>query len=329
MSRSLSRAARLRKIENLLFRNAQGLRVIEIAEACEVDRRTIYRDLDLLSDANVPIWQEDGRYGIIRDQYLATVRLGFNEAVTLYIAARLLGRHADEYNPHVVSALNKLSTAFPDPLADYVNRTASTIEDRPINHQFISVLETIALCWAEQHKVRIWYRSPRSGRLHERTLSPYLLEPSATGGLYVIGYDDWAEDMRTFKLERLERAERLSDTYAIPENFNPAEHLADAWGIMTGDEPTTIELRFTPEVAAYIMERVWHSSQELTTLADGSIRMRVRVSDPREMRPWIRSWGAEVEVLTPTELRDELADEATRLNALYADGDDDSGPAQN
>ncbi len=317
MSRSLSRAARLRQIENLLFRNPHGMRVVDIAEACGVNRRTIYRDLDLLSESGVPIWQDDGRFGIIREQYLATIRLRFDEAVALYIAARLLSRHADEHNPNIVSALNKLAVAFPDPLAEHITRTAETVRGRPTNPRFLQVLETISLCWAENHKVRIWYRSPRSGMLRERVISPYLLEPSTTGGLYVIGYDDWAQDVRTFKLDRLERAERLPERYEIPADFDSASHLADAWGIMTGDTLVDVRLRFSPDVAAYISERRWHPSQTLEPLPDGSTLMSFQVSDPREMTPWIRSWGASVEVLEPASLREELAAEARALAALY------------
>jgi predicted DNA-binding transcriptional regulator YafY len=317
MSRPINRVARLREIEALLFRNAQGLRVIDIAETCGVNRRTIYRDIDLLSEAGVPIWQEHGRYGIVRDRYLATVRLGFNEAVALYIATRLLARHADEHNPHVISALIKLATAFPDPLADYISRTAEAIRTRPVNRVFVSVLEVITLCWAENHKVRLWYRSPRSGAVRQRDFSPYMVEPSSTGGLYVIGYDDWAQDMRTFKLERLERAERLADVYTIPEDFDPRTHLADAWGIMAGESPVRVVLRFSAKAAAFIRERIWHPSQVLTTLPDGSVQFRVQVADPREMRPWVRSWGAEVEVLEPEALREDLIREMQQLAQLY------------
>ena len=317
MSRSLSRAARLREIENLLFHNAQGLRVVELARACGVNRRTIYRDIDLLSDAGVPIWQDDGRYGIIRDQYVATVRLRFSEAVALYIAARLLARHADEHNPHIVAALNKVATAFPEPLAGYVARTAEAVRDRPVDDSFVQVLETVTMCWADTHKVSIWYRSLRSGEISQRVLAPYMIEPSSSGGLYVIGHDDRSNETRTFKLERLERAERLPDTYEIPASFDPTSYLADAWGIMSGGEPEEVALRFSADVTPIIGERTWHPSQEISYEQDGTVILHVLVSDPREMRPWIRSWGAEVEVLTPASLRADLAEEARRLAELY------------
>src|SRR5215471_5518533 len=71
-NRLTSRTERLAEIERMLFRSAHGMRVMEIAEACGVDRRTVYRDMDTLSAIGVPIWQDDGRFGIDRDQYLAT-----------------------------------------------------------------------------------------------------------------------------------------------------------------------------------------------------------------------------------------------------------------
>ncbi len=317
MGRSLSRAARLRQIEQLLFRKGQGLRVVEIAEACGVDRRTIYRDLELLSDAGVPIWQADGIYGIVRDQYLATIRLQFNEAVALYIAARLLSRHSDEHNPHIVSALHKIASAFPDPLAEHIHRTADSVGDRPQNGEFARILETISASWAENKKVRVWYRSPRSGNLHPRDISPYAIEPSITGGMYVIGFDDWAGTIRTFKLERLERAERLSATYDIPPSFELGQHLANAWSIMAGEETEEVRLLFSQQAAAFIQERTWHTSQHVELQPDGRLLFTVHVSDPREMRPWVRSWGSEVEVLAPASLREDIAAEATRMAQLY------------
>ncbi|HYF61645.1 MAG TPA: HTH domain-containing protein, partial [Herpetosiphonaceae bacterium] len=55
--RLASKAARLRWIERKLYNNPQGLRVVDIAAATGMDRRTIYRDIESLDDMGVPIWQ--------------------------------------------------------------------------------------------------------------------------------------------------------------------------------------------------------------------------------------------------------------------------------
>jgi predicted DNA-binding transcriptional regulator YafY len=166
--------------------------------------------------------------------------------------------------------------------------------------------------------VRLWYRSPRSGELRQRDLATYFLEVAGPAySCYVIGYDTWAKGIRTFKLDRLERAQMLDQGYEIPSGFDANAYLADSWGIMRGQGTTEVVLQFSPQVAALVRERTWHASQNLDDLADGGLVFSVRVSDPREMRPWIRSWGADVEVLEPVFLRDEMAQEARRLGALY------------
>jgi proteasome accessory factor B len=314
----LSRAERLRAIERMLYRSVEGMRAIELAEACEVDRRTIYRDLDLLSASGVPVWQDAGRFGIERERYLTTVRLGFNEAIALYMAARLLARHSDEQNPHVITALDKLATALPEPISGYIARTATHVRARPLNERYIQVLEAISLAWSLQRKVRLWYRSPRSGQVRQRDFSPYFVEPSARGyACYVIGFDDWSGEMRTFKLERLERAQMLDETYQIAESFDPEQYLATSWGIMHGEGEVEVVLQFSPDVTSRVKESVWHPSQEIDDLRDGGCLFTVRISESKEMEPWIRSWGAEVEVLAPPALRQAVAEEATRMAALY------------
>src|SRR5260221_4369203 len=93
-NRLASRTERLSEIERMLFRSAHGMRVMEIAEACGVDRRTVYRDLDLLSEIGVSVWQDRRRYGIIPHQYLWTVRLNFNGSIAPFIPHRRVFRHS-------------------------------------------------------------------------------------------------------------------------------------------------------------------------------------------------------------------------------------------
>jgi predicted DNA-binding transcriptional regulator YafY len=112
----------------------------------------------------------------------------------------------------------------------------------------VSVLEKIAEGWGNGQKVKVGYRSPNSGALRERIVSPYALEPTASG-VYLIGYDDWAGDIRTFKLNRLESAHLLDEPYTIPADFDAEVYLSSSWGIMTGDEIDEVELRFSAATA--------------------------------------------------------------------------------
>ena len=124
--------------------------------------------------------------------------------------------------------------------------------------------------------------------------------------------------MRTFKLERIQRIELTDRKYSIPDNFDPRDLLADAWGIWyTEAEPVEVALKFHPRVAARVRETRWHRSESVEEQADGSIVWRARVAEPQEMLPWIRGWGADAEVLAPLELRERMMGEARAMAEEY------------
>jgi proteasome accessory factor B len=317
MSRQASRTSRLRRIEELLLlHEAEGMRAIDLAAALEVDRRTVYRDVEFLCEQGVPIWQADGRFGINRTRYLSTVHLSFHEAIALMLAGLLLSRTIDERNPHVMTALRKLGTTLPRPFTPHLKRAADRVLANSEGERQVAVLEALAEGWGTGSKVRIGYRSPRSGQLRERIIAPYALEPTQSG-IYVIGHDDWAQDIRTFKLDRLETAKVLPRRFSIPESFDLESHLASGWRIMAGDTICEVALQFSAEITPQIYERQWHPTQKLQRLEDGGCVLRVYVAQPQEMQPFIRSWGAQVMVVAPQWLRDQIAAELSLAVQQY------------
>ena len=317
VDRIQSKAARLQRIEHRLYNAPRGQRVTELAEYCGVDRRTIYRDLQALEEMGVPVWEQDGRYGIDRESYLSTVRLNLNEAVALFFAARLLAHHIDEHNPNVVSALTKLAAGLPDTtISSHMARVAEIIRARPLRADYVRVLDAVTRAWADRRKLAIRYRAA-SGELTERVICPYFLEVSRSEpASYVIAYDDLRAALRTFKLERVAEASLLDEGYSIPDDFDPYQHLASAWGVMDETE-VEVCLRFSPLVAPRVRESVWHHSQRLENTDDGGCELRMRVGGIREVRSWVLGWGADVEVLAPAALRDDVRDHARRMLARY------------
>jgi len=316
MSRLATRTARLRRMEEVLLLAPNGLAATELAQRLSVDRRTVYRDLNFLGEQGVPLWQEAGFFGVNRTDYLASIHVSFHEAIALVLAGLMLSRVIDERNPHVLAALRKLGAVLPQPLTAHLNRAAERVQARSHGLRQVAILEVIAEGWGTGRKVRVGYRSPRSGALRERVIAPYTLEPTASG-IYVIGHDDWANDIRTFKLDRLEKADLLDEAYTLPADFDPEAHLTTSWGIMWGREVIEVVLRFTTAALPLVRERCWHPSQSLEVTPDSGGVLRVRVSEPVEMQPWIRSWGAQVEVLAPEWLRQRIADELRQAAQLY------------
>jgi proteasome accessory factor B len=300
----------------MLLLSPGGQSVAELAAQLLVNRRTIYRDIDFLSAQGVPLWQQDGRFGINRTRYLATVRLSYQEAIALVLAGLLLARTLDERNPYVIAALRRLATTLPDIPGAQLKRAADRVETYRQDSAQVAILETITEGWGSGRKVKIGYRSPRSGELRQRVIAPYNLEPTASG-IYILCHDKWADDIRSFKLARLESAQLLDERYTIPPDFDPEGHLAGSWGIMTGEDVSEVILQFTAAARPFVEERRWHPSQQIQETPDGGCRLQVQISEPLEMQPWIRSWGAQVEVIAPEWLRERIADDLRQAAGQY------------
>ncbi|MGI5915960.1 MAG: helix-turn-helix transcriptional regulator [Anaerolineae bacterium] len=319
------KAQRLSRISYLLYRHPRGLKASELAKLCNVTSRTILRDLRDLEEMGIPLWDGDcnpPRYSIIAGYYLPPVHLTLDNALALYLSTRLLARYADNYDPHIVDALSKLSTILPEPIAESVQATASSLMNRQPNETFCRVMSALTLGWATGRKVRIRYLTAESDAERECVLCPYLIEPSAVGNsTHVVGHASHVDALRTFKVERIVEAQLLTESFEVPENFDGLALLNSAWGIMFGDETQEVVLRFAPVATRRVKETCWHSSQCLEDTADGGCVLRLWVAHPEEMRYWILGWGPQVEVLAPASLRDLVAGEARAMAAVY-DGED-------
>ncbi len=219
-TRLTNRTERLVKMEQLLFRSMSGLRAVELAKACGVDRRTIYRDLSLLDEVGVPIYQENGRFRLEREQYLASIRLSFDETVALLLAASL----SRQRNPHLTSAIEKLSHALPESVAAHAHVLVDLLQSDADDAK-IEILDTITHAWAEQRCVKLWYGARNGGGVSTREVSVYFVEFKPNGSVYAVGFDTLSQRVRSFKLSRIQRAELLETSYLIPFHFDTKRYL--------------------------------------------------------------------------------------------------------
>jgi predicted DNA-binding transcriptional regulator YafY len=254
---------------------------------------------------------------------LPPLQLTLQQGAALYLAARLLDRTSDEHNPFAVQALEALAAILPPEVGDQIERFVRASADwARENKTFVQVFEVLTLSWATGRVVHIWYRAADSDNVHDYLFHPYLIEPSAVGyATYAIGWASWFDDVHTFKLERITRAELTDETFEIPKPFNGMELLKTAWGIAyaaPGQEPETVRLKFTPGRATRrVKESQWHVSQTITDTEDEGCILQVKVGHSWEMKPFIRGWGPDCEVLEPAWLREEIAEEMRKAAELY------------
>lgn len=312
------RGARILKVQTLLQGNPRGLTYAELARRTGVTVRTTYRDVRALEAMNVPVYDEAGRVLIDPNYFVAPVKFTLGEAIALLIGVRLWSRYTDEADPDAADAFSKLAAVLPAPVAEYVQATVAQMLQRPANPTYSHTVQTLALAWAGRKVARIWYRAA-SADSPPRLIEPYFLEPSQIGhSLYVVARDRGVGEMRTFKVERIAKAELTTDTYTIPPGFDINTYLQRAWGIFHSGEPVEVRLRFSSPAAARVRESTWHPSQRLTMLSDGSLEMSVTVAGTVEITPWILGWGETVEVLEPPDLRQRIAEVGRALIARHA-----------
>ena len=102
----------------------------------------------------------------------------------------------------------------------------------------------------------------------------------------------------------------------MPEGFNLEGFLGSSFGVFQGPL-TKVEIWFSPEVAGYVKEKVWHESQKIHEEKDGSVVFEAVVAGTKEIRFWVMGWGSHAEVLEPEALRDQIRAEAETLLGRY------------
>ncbi|HET6379741.1 MAG TPA: transcriptional regulator [candidate division Zixibacteria bacterium] len=324
-ARKRDRLARLLHVASILYSRGSGesgVAVADIAELTGMTTRTVYRDIRALEDElGMPIFQAGrGRYGIERKYFLPPLHLSVPEAVVLFLASRLIARWSDEYDQAVISAFTKLADLLPQPIARHVAATMLRVGRADPNEKFTRQFSQVAQAWADGRVIEFDYEPPGGGEQRHARVRPYFLEPDAAGrSVYLIGFDETVNAMRTYKVERIRSSILTADRYEIPEDFDPDAWLAHSWGIWSSDGTNVVDvvLRFDPSVAHRVRESVWHRSQRLTDLPDGGVEMRLSVAGIVEIRPWILTWGDAVEVLEPPELREVVATTVRRAAQRY------------
>jgi predicted DNA-binding transcriptional regulator YafY len=318
------RTARLLKLEMLLSQNPAGLEIVEIARRCSISSRTVYRDLKALEyELEFPIWEEGTKRGVVEGFFLPPITFTTTEAMTVYLAARLMQNLSHIYSPSIASTFMKLNTIVPQPLRRQIQNTIEYVEKQPRDERKIKNFNKLSEACLHTYKVKITYQRLSDETPKERIIEPYAIEPSLLDrSNYVIAFCPVEKGIRTFNIDRIigDVCPLEEEKFLIPAEFNVTDYLGSAWNIYIGERFETIKLRFGPKVGKAIMDTIWHPSQKIEQQKDGSIIMTLGVPNTRYVRNWIMGWGNDVEVLEPFTLRDRIVSTVRSMLDLYEQG---------
>lgn len=130
---------------------------------------------------------------------------------------------------------------------------------------------------------------------------------------YLFAYDYARKDIRTFAIGRMLNAEDTGKHFKPARPFHLKAELAKSFGIRRGGRAEHVYLRFCPEAAPLVIERLWHPSQEFVLRPDRSLEMTMKVAVCPELIRWVRGWGPEVEILAPSTLNTIIVNGARQI----------------
>jgi predicted DNA-binding transcriptional regulator YafY len=286
-----------------------GLTTRQLADQLEVTTRTVQRYISTLRDsAGIDIEEVDGRFRIGSGSRLPAMQLDHYQATELLLAVRAMQQMRSEQEPALIGALAQLARALSVPVVTrYLQGLIAASERRPAHGARHDVERVIVDGFVRRQSVEITYRDAE-GRETRRTLRPYFLEPRPESRtLYIFAHDELSGEVRPFRIDRVQDARLLSQSFTVPDDFDIDAIVSGSWGIWQAPGQDDVVLRFDVAIAERAREALWHRGAEIVALDDGDIEARIRVASEIEMRSWVLGWGGSVEVLAPPSLREHIA----------------------
>ena len=163
----------------------------------------------------------------------------------------------------------------------------------------------IASALFERRRLRILYHGRERDRTTERTVSPQRLVHYRSNW-YLDAWCHLRNELRSFSLDRLQPVETLAEAAREMNDETLDNHYANSYGIFAGEPRHTAILHFSPQAARWVADEQWHPQQQSEVFSNGSLELRIPYSDPRELVMDILKYAADVEVIEPPALREQV-----------------------
>ncbi len=324
-----------RLISLLMLLQARGrLTARALADELEVSERTIYRDIEALSIAGVPVYAERGPGGgcALLDSYRTTLT-GLNEAEVR--ALFMLGAALAPTLPgplaalggekEMKAALRKLSAALPEAQRLHENRVRQRFyvdwtwwfqAVEPVPH-----LRTLQAAVWNDRRLRLSTRSPFGG-IVERTVDPLGLVAKA--GVWYLVYRREGH-LRARRVSRLVDARLTEEPFERPADFDLPTFWKSWCAEFEESRPSyPVRARLSPDLAARLPQYFGSRAHELLDRAappdgEGWITLELPFETFEAARERLLGFGRAVEVLEPLPLRLSLIDFAKQVVSFYAE----------
>lgn len=301
----------------LELQGSGGRRAEDLATTFETSVRTIYRDMQALSEAGVPVVATPGvGYALMEGYFLPPLTFTADEATVLLLGGDVVGRYFDAgYRAVAETATRKIAAVLPEKLRDAVRergeRLRFVVPDAP-SPTVEESLRTLRRAVLEGIGASFQYYGRRGehegGSATERVVDPHAL--MLIGSVWFLAaHDHLRGAVRHFRLDRIEQLALTGHAFTRPPAFTPPVR----------EDPTrTLIVRalFAPAIARRVREAPFFFTEAQEEREDGLL-VTLRVREAADAVPWLLGWGRQVYVLAPESVRALLADEAAAILAQH------------
>lgn len=311
----------------------EGATIDQLASQLEIDRRSVYRLINVLEEVGFPIYDEKPplerqKRWRFEETYLRKlpnirlpdIKLTLSEIISLYLLRSSTGlfKHTD-IEKSIQSAFEKMTAFLPKKVFDQLKKiSALFVPSSKFQKDYSGkdkVIEQLRKAMLEQKTCYVTYHS-----FHDDTEKNFKIDPlhffEHDGGLYVFVRATTFGDILTLAVERIEKLTETKSSFEYPRDFDPEELLESAFDIIYGD-PVDVAIWFSADQARYIKERCWSKTQQIQDQEDGSIILRMNTSGRWDIIRWVLSYGRDAKVIEPPELQSEVLEELRQTFGNY------------
>jgi len=306
--RQADRLARvMRTLQLLLSRGRWNAR--DIAAEQECSERTIYRDMQVLELAGIPVEfdQDDHCYRVRQDFRFPSLNVTADEAIGQGTAAAITTGPGLDINAGVRPVTQKLAAASKEDIAQILadaEELVAVLDLKLADHsRHRDIIRTIQWSLSKRKQLAGTYRSPHEPDEVKLHLHPYRL-CLVKQAWYLIARTDGNNAPRTYRVARVKTLRMLDANAQVPQDFDLKGYFGNAWAVYRGERTYDVEILFTKEAAATVTEGIWHHTQKVRKNKDGSVTLTFQVDGLNEILRWVLGWGHRAKVIQPPELRD-------------------------
>ncbi|MDZ7267111.1 MAG: WYL domain-containing protein [candidate division KSB1 bacterium] len=290
----MKKSIRLLKIWQLC-RHKRMMTAPRLARMCNVDERTIYRDIQALTEMGIAIACEGG-YRVINEDVLPQLNLTRPEQLVVTLALKNLPLNLDKELEKIASdVLNKL-------LDQPVESHGITLETAKIGPLKPGVFARLQRAIDEHRLVTfIKYRKLIDEEEHNLRLEPYHLR-FMDRAWYLVAWSFKRDAFRTYRLDRIDKLRLEKETFT-PRPFDADQYFRGAFGAVV-DAPARLRVRFTGLAKEIVKKDGRFPPAELHEENDALILDKTIQGEILWLR-WLLGFGGEAEILEPVAMREK------------------------